>query len=304
MGIITPTFADYGKLHVDPAHEPIRGEAGPALVHVIDPGHQDILRNPTPVPEVKPLKVAIIGTAPSSRHLAPFGDPTWTIWACSPGNMNQIPRFDLWFEIHSNLLWPEHESYGKPYIKWLQDGDFPVVMQDNSLVTRASPYPILEMCERFGDDDFSSSFSYMMALAISHGAQEIALYGVDMASRDEYVLQRPGGRHFINTAKKLGIKVTIPYESDLGLPTPLYGYTDSTPAGRKLASRDTEIKGRIAGMQGELQKLQQNTTYLQGAAEDLDYMRNIQLGGENERILLRAKVRHLEAELAALKNRS
>src|SRR5215467_5742575 len=32
-------------------------------------------------------KVAIIGTAPSSRMLAPFNDPTWDIWVCSPGNM-------------------------------------------------------------------------------------------------------------------------------------------------------------------------------------------------------------------------
>src|SRR5215467_9147402 len=32
-------------------------------------------------------KVAIIGMAPSSRMLAPFNDPTWDIWVCSPGNM-------------------------------------------------------------------------------------------------------------------------------------------------------------------------------------------------------------------------
>src|SRR3990167_6788901 len=32
-------------------------------------------------------KIAVIGTAPSSRMLAPFNDPSWKIWSCSPGNM-------------------------------------------------------------------------------------------------------------------------------------------------------------------------------------------------------------------------
>ena len=30
-------------------------------------------------------KIAILGTAPSSMALAPFKDPAWSIWACSPG---------------------------------------------------------------------------------------------------------------------------------------------------------------------------------------------------------------------------
>jgi len=40
--------------------------------------------------------------------------------------MNTLPRVDLWFELHSNLLWPECESYGKPYIEWLKQQKFPI----------------------------------------------------------------------------------------------------------------------------------------------------------------------------------
>lgn len=294
MGILTETFADKQK-KITPAHEPLSTGEKPAFK--VMPANFV----PTGVPVVQPLKVAIVGTAPSSRLLAPYNDPSWQIWACSPGNMNQIPRFDVWFEIHSNLLWPEHESYGRPYVEWLKAGNFPVYMQDQALVPRATTYPILEMCDEFGDDFFSSSFAYMMALAITKGAQEIGLYGVDMASRDEYLVQRPGGRYFINEAKKRGIKVTIPYESDLGIPSPLYGYIDSTNVGRKLAARDVEVGGRVNQMQNQINELQQNATYLKGAREDIDYMRSIQVGGENERILLRAKIARLEEELRKLK---
>ena len=68
--------------------------------------------------EKQPLKVAIVGTAPSSRLLAPFNDPSWQIWVCSPGNMNTVPRVDVWFEIHNNLTWPENQHYGLPYLDW------------------------------------------------------------------------------------------------------------------------------------------------------------------------------------------
>jgi hypothetical protein len=31
------------------------------------------------------MNVILLGTAPSSMRLAPFGNPEWEIWACSPG---------------------------------------------------------------------------------------------------------------------------------------------------------------------------------------------------------------------------
>src|SRR5882762_11898832 len=166
---------------------------------------------PSPLPEVPipspteapkpPLKVAMIGTAPSSRDLAPFNDPTWTIWSCSPGNAHgTLPRVDAWFEVHSNLLWPECISYGRPYVEWLKQQKFPIYMQDQSLVPNATVFPKDDVVAEFGDDFFTSSFAWMMALAMQQGATEIALYGIDMASRDEYIRQRPGFYYFRHMA--------------------------------------------------------------------------------------------------------
>ena len=45
-------------------------------------------------------KIAILGSAVSSVGLAPFKDPDWEIWGCSPANRD-LPRCDVWFELHN-----------------------------------------------------------------------------------------------------------------------------------------------------------------------------------------------------------
>lgn len=235
---------------------------------------------PIPEPKAEPqhLKIAIIGTAPSSRHLAPYNDPSWKIWACSAGNQGVVPRVDAWFEIHSNLLWPENEHFGRPYLDWLNQQAFPVYMQDNSLVSRAAPLPKDELIREFGRYFFTSSFAWMMAFAIKQGAKEIGLWGVDMASRDEYILQRAGGHFFIQEAVKRGIIVHVPKESDLAQPPALYGFDDSTAFMRKLRVREKELKDRVGGMKQQRDQLNQNVTYLEGALEDIDYVLSIHGG--------------------------
>ncbi len=283
---LTPTFADLNA--VEPKHEPISAMSGPQP-YTLSSVTQSV---PTPL-NVTPLKpdrkVAIVGTAPSSRDLAPYGDPSWEIWGCSPGNQNLLPRMTRWYEVHANLLYPEHKSYGLPYIEWLKqrvkEGAFPggLWMQDHEDWVQAEEYgipdvkafPWQRLVQEFGPYFFTSTFAWCMAHAISEGVQEISLYGVDMASRDEYILQRPGGHYFIQKAKERGIKVTIPYESDLEQPPGLYGFSESTPFLRKLLARESELKNRIAPMEQQMAQLKEQTTYLKGALEDLDYQKSI-----------------------------
>lgn len=304
MSKLTPTFADQfaAKVaNVVAPHEPLSNGEGAQTVAVnytsgalqglpvvpLYPG-----ANVAPVAEIKPLKIALVGTAPSSRMLAPFNDPTWQIWGCSPGNMNVLPRYDAWFEIHSNLLWPECISYGRPYIDWLKTLKCPVYMQERwpspegdwtdikEIVPNATAIPWQDMVKEFGEDFFTSSFAWMMAQAMIKGANEIALFGIDMASRDEYIIQRPGFYFFRHEARRRGIKVTAPNESDIMQSPPLYAISDSTPLGRKILAREAEIKGRIGPMIAERDKLSHNITYLQGALEDLDYFKAIWTGAQ------------------------
>lgn len=304
MTILTPTFAELpqgngqaGPVHITQAHEPVREQQFFLL-----PNGQ-ILVQPAPVPVAPvqgPLKVALVGTAPSSRDLAPYDDPSWKIWACSPGNMNVCKRIDCWFELHSNLLWKENEHYGRPYLEWLSKQPFPVYMQDQTLVPRAMVFPWYEMVETFGRDFFTSSFSWMMALAIVQGATEIALYGIDMASRDEYIRQRPGFYYFKRRAEERGIKVSAPFESDIMQPPALYAYQDSTPQGRKLMARRKEVADRAAGHGQQIGQHQQSQAYLQGALEDIDYQETIWIGVSTDLLIERERNVRLLAQNAAL----
>jgi hypothetical protein len=243
---------------------------------------QEQIVNLAPMVEPQPLKIALIGTAPSSRMLAPFNDPSWKIWACSPGNQNVFPRVDAWFELHgTNLLWPANEHYGRPYIEWLKQQKFPIYMQDQRLVPNAITYPKDEMLKEFGPYFFTSSFAWMMALAMKMGAKEVALFGIDMASKDEYILQRSGGHYFIVEGARRGCKVWAPFESDIMQPPSLYGYSDVGPLLRKVLAREEEIKGRIAPMKQQIESMTKNVTYLEGALEDLDYMKTIHGGAQD-----------------------
>ena len=228
-----------------------------------------------------PLRVALIGTAPSSRMLAPYNDPSWEIWGCSPGNMGVLPRVSEWFEIHGNLLWPENKHYGEPYVNWLRQQTFPINMQDKSLVPNAVPLPKKELVAEFGPYFFTSSFAWMMALAMYRGAKEIALYGIDMASRDEYILQRPGAYYFFMEAKRRGVTITAPYESDIMQPPGLYGFSEVTQYGRKLLARKQELDQRVAQLRQQRDSSTHQMTYLEGALEDLDYQISIWSGVQN-----------------------
>jgi len=210
--------------------------------------------------------------------LAPFNDPSWQIWACSPGNQNTLPRVDVWFELHGNLHWPENASYGLPYIEWLKTLKIPIFMQNQMYVPNAIVFPKDEMVKEFGKDFFTSSFSWMMAWAIHQGAKEIALFGIDMASRDEYILQRPGFYFFKHIAEQRGIRVSAPNESDIMQPPGLYGFSEVTPFGRKILAREKEIRDRVTGMEQQLAQINNSVTYLKGALEDLDYVKSIWLG--------------------------
>jgi hypothetical protein len=302
MTILTPNFTGiplgqsngHAGPHIIAAHEPTReGEQPPVSTTGTAPQAQ-------PAAASGPLKVAMIGTAPSSRMLAPYNDPSWQIWGCSPGNMNILPRVNLWFELHSNLLWPEHENYGRPYIEWLKVQSFPVYMQDQTQVPRALVFPKDELVAEFGDNFFTSSFAWMMALAMKMGATEIALYGIDMASRDEYIRQRPGFYFFKHMAERRGIKVSAPHESDIMQSPPLYAYVDSTPFGRKIMARRVEVSGRINGMAQQIDQASRNKTYLEGALEDLDYFESIWGGVCNDMGRLQYENAQLKAQVGQM----
>jgi hypothetical protein len=226
------------------------------------------------------MKIALVGTCPSSRMLAPYRDPEWEIWACSPDNAGALPRVTRWFEIHGDLGFADAEPWERSYIDWVNAQPFEVIAQDHRIFPRASILPKDELIARFGRLFFTSTPAWMMAFAIKLGAKQIGLYGLDMAARAEYVIQRPGMHHFIELAEqRFGIEVHAPLESDILQPAPLYGYSLSTPHGRKMEVRRKELMARIADLDQTLEGAKRQRAFLEGALDDIDYVQSI-WGGE------------------------
>jgi hypothetical protein len=229
------------------------------------------------------LKIACLGAAPSSRLLAPFNDPSWEIWACSPPNYN-LPRVDAWFELHS-LRRKMGMPANAPYVDLLQK--HPRVYLCGGSESRQVPadpmfksfpnaiaFPFDDMLKEFGPWFFSSTLAWMMALAITLKPDEIGLWGVDMSAHEEYGYQRAGCHRFFEHCLQRGIKVTVPPESDIMHHAPLYGLKEQSPIWWKHRTREKELKQRVAEAQAIIAQKENEVKVLSGAMDDMTYISN------------------------------
>ena len=133
------------------------------------------------------MKIALIGSAPSSVNLAPFQDrkyadwlggkpvpqsppsafieDDWQIWGCSPGAWAVVPRSDRWFEVHRwepGKAWfsPEYTQFLREYRGPVYTGG-PIPEIANHIV-----YPIERVEAEFSAYFLHSSLSLMLAVAI------------------------------------------------------------------------------------------------------------------------------------------
>ncbi len=232
--------------------------------------------------------VAIIGTVPLHRHLAPYNDPEWEIWACSPGNHGDgvLPRVTRWFELHGvvDMTAPEVQQWTKPYFDWINKQQFEVWMQEpNDTVPHAKTFPLKALLREFGDLGriaFTSSPAMMCAFAIHLGATEIAFYGIDMAADEEaYGAQKPGCQIMMALAKQRGIKVSVPLESCLGQPNPIYGYAEASRMGRRLIVKEMELTKNVNDYNETLDRLTRERAQCAGALDTVRYMRRTFVDG-------------------------
>lgn len=239
------------------------------------------------------MKIAILGSAPSSLHLAPFGDPSWEIWGCSPGVYPKARRVNAWFELHR---WepgvagiPESQKpwFSPEYVQWMANLKCPVWMQEPvPEIPQSVALPVQHLTEQFGNYFFTSSIAFMIACAIEdilgrraqtaadgkdreHDA--IGLWGVDMAATEEYGYQRAGCQHFLLLAAEMGIEIVVPPESDLLCPMPLYGISESSHFMIKQTARLRELEGRRDQALQAVKHAETSVAFLNGAIDDVRY---------------------------------
>lgn len=182
-------------------------------------------------------KVAIVGGA-SSRRQAPFADDTWDVWAFSSLRL-PTPRISRWFEMHApgdlstqlTRSTPIRRSY-REHVRFLRRLNCPVYMQRRfPQLPRSVPYPLTDALQTFGRC-FTSSASYMIALAIMKRYDTIGVWGIHLTAQSVYARQRPGVEYLLGVARQRGIELYLPPGSPLRVPLHpvlprtdvLYGY--------------------------------------------------------------------------------
>lgn len=117
------------------------------------------------------------------------------------------------FQLHKKDVWEDWLDKVKPeVITAIPDLRFKV-------------YPVQLMLAQYGPV-FGSSIAWMIALAIDEGYERINIYGVDMATRIEYVEQRDTFFYMCGRAEALGIEIHIPQDSRTFFKDRIYGVYD------------------------------------------------------------------------------
>lgn len=235
------------------------------------------------------MKVALVGSAPSSVRMAPYQDPSWQIYGCSPGVYGIAARVNEWFELHR---WEPGQPWFSPeYVQWMT-----ALPQRGAVLWTGGPVPSVPGSHVFPFDEVlaeydpqcwfcSSSLFWMMARAIEAIRDEakaqdrpidpahdkIAFYGVDMAADSEYEMQRAGIHFMAYKAQALGIEVGAPMESDLFTPRFRYGADEWTHAYVKMRARRAELEQRMQQAEQQMNAARDGMHFLKGALEDLKY---------------------------------
>ena len=179
-------------------------------------------------------------------------------------------RSDVFFEIHSLDMINDQAEF----LAWVKSQKKSYLQKLDPRFPNALAYPLDEMVAKYGSYFFTSSVSYMFALAIEQKPTHIGLWGIDMCATEEYNSQRAGCHYFVQKARDLGIEVVAPVESDILAPTPMYGFCGQSPMYRRLIARRAELRSRFNGIQQNKANLHDDAMALSGALDDIDYMLN------------------------------
>ena len=231
-------------------------------------------------------RVAVVGTAESWRQ-TPWDDPNLTIVSLNDAYMNNIPRADAWFELHpiDKMCYRRKDqrvidvatmppgAYMRPdgHLEKLQEfaQQIPVFLQSvpEGWPPNAQRFPIEEALAYLHGYSASGP-SLMIAYAILQGCTELHVYGIHLATEQEYREQRPNfeallgrflgpGRVTMTVEKGLrryeadGRVLVLPERSPILTHPRVYGY-DPKPLPDPIREA---LKTRLRALQTEQQAL-------------------------------------------------
>ena len=212
----------------------------------IDENKRGYLPNPIPpiladylrAKRVGKRTVAIVGGAWSSGPWAPFGEDRVDIWTCNESHGKPWMKEEYitaWFQLHPKWVFTRDDPFD--HREWIKkEHQFPVYMQmvyDD--VPTSKKYPLREIQNELVNVErgefvvnkiFSSTFSYMMALALYQEYERVEIYGIELLGEGEYAFQREALAYWIGKADGMGVEVWLPEQCSLLVQPLLYAYEE------------------------------------------------------------------------------
>jgi hypothetical protein len=215
---------------------PITSESGDhTAVAVME---RPIELTPTVVPDINNTavtRIAILGTAPSTRGDVPWGAPM-SFWGLN--DAHKIPGFgdgcNTWFELHTRE-WFTSATRPPDHLAWMQSYKGRIFMwETHPDIPGSVRYPFEQVCDTFTGCSalmnvlhqgaqkqinfkkpkgyVTSSIAEMMAVALLEMKEgdEMYMWGVDLAADTEYFKQRSCVEYLGGYAQGKGIKLFVP----------------------------------------------------------------------------------------------
>ncbi len=217
-------------------------------------------------PQPARKKIAICGTAPSSRMDAPYDDESWEIWTLGC-NVELPKRITKIFELHTQFVLEEAGSWKGlfPYLE--KAGENVILGHPNPLLPNATPFPKDELVEKFGKY-FTSSIAWMIGYAILQNPDVIGLWGIDMMGDEEYGNQRPCCEYLLGIARGMNIQLLVADESPVLRSERLYAF-EHTALSAGLNTMRRELTQAISGMESNERKARDEKKFYEGQMEML-----------------------------------
>ncbi len=216
--------------------------------------------------------------------------------------LSWIPKWNVLFELHTMehlRRVAAHLTNPNDYLDWLakQPGPddpkhCPIYMQDHFdtipasvklpreelnawFAQRGAPHvcaPTVPEEGWFAADYYTSTVSFMLALAIMQGRPEIRIYGVDLLQDEEFNYQRAGCEYLIGFARGMGIPVFVPEQSAICKANYTYGFSEPAVESGKLDPLIKYIEDKAGLSDGLVGKARQDAHTFNGAVQVLDLM--------------------------------
>lgn len=198
-------------------------------------------------------KACLVGTAPSWNK-TPWDDPSAYIVSLNDAYTLGVPRANAWYDIHPfSEMWfrPKDKTELKETeIQRLPDGRMPFIRPEGHLEwlqekaktidvfvqqvpdgwpINAKPFPMDEikafLKARPDQDCYSSSSpAPILTHLYLQGFKEIHIYGIHLATHQEWALQRPNFEWLIGRLEERGVNIVLPPECPLLKHTHVYAY--------------------------------------------------------------------------------